>query len=516
MLRSLAQALTPRPPDPPPPGQPVPVVPTLTPRLVMGMAGAILATFISYLDTRLTTYSLADLRGGFSVGVDEASWVSNAYNIAEIAIVPITPWIASIITARRAIVIATIVLNLAAAAVPTFPDSYTTTVALRFLQGLGGGALIPLLLSTLLRFMPLHHRPIGFACYALVTTATPLIAESVSGLLTEAVAWQAVFYLGALIGPIVIIMVMVGLPTEPIKPEGFVNADYLGMFLMALFASTLTAALDVGQRLDWLDSPLIVQLFIASALLFVAWVVREATAEHPLIDLKLLAGRNIICGLLMIFPFSLQVLVTANIVPQFGTVVRGFRELQIGDVLIRAAILQIFACAAAPFLYRRIDARLMLCLGLSLTVLGCRLGTYIDSDWVLADLEPSTLLVACGQPLIMVGLLLFATSKHRPQDALAGGTLFNVVRTLAGSIGGAIVVGVQTVRERVHSNTIADHVVAGTLGGVPPAQLAARTTVQATVMATSDAYGMLGVIAIGGMFIALMTNEIRIARAPAA
>lgn len=508
--------LAPRPPPPGPDGKPPSGPPPLTRSLKLGIVGAVLAAFASNLDTRLTTFALADLRGGFGIGIDEASWVGNAYNVAEIAVVPLTPWLASIISPRRAIALAITLLTLAGAACPSAP-SYTWLVGFRFLQGLGGGALIPLFLATLLRFMPLHQRVVGFAFYALVTTATPLLAETVSGLLTELVGWQSVFYLGVLICPVSLLLVLTGLPVEPPRGEGMTGADYPGMLLMSLCASIFTIALDEGQRLDWFSSPLIVTLFVVGGLLLAAFVLWELSIEKPLIDLRLLGRRNLVCGLLMIFPFSLTLLVTSSVVPQYGTQVRGFRELQVGEVLIWAAMAQVGVCALAPFLMRRIDTRVGLACGLALVALGCRLATFIDGDWAVPDLLASSIVVACGQPLVMVGLLLTSTSVLRPQDALSGATLFNVVRTLAGSIGGAIVTGVLTVRERVHSNVLVEHLVTGALpaGAGGPASLAGAARIQATVLATADTYGMLGLVAIGGMLIVLTIAEVRIPRAPA-
>ena len=510
---SALSILAPRPPPAPPDGKAA-GPPPLNGPLLLGLGGTVLAAFASYLATRLTSFALADLTGGFGVGPDEASWVANAYNVAEIAVVPIAPWLAGIVSPRRAIAFSIALLMIASAACPSAPN-YTCLIAFRFAQGLGGGALIPLLLGTLLRFTPLHQRVIGYAFYALVTTATPLLSETISGLVTDTLGWQPVYYIDILVCPIAMIMVLVGLPVEPAKPEGLLTADYPGMVLLALCASTLTTALDLGQRLDWFDNSLICALFAASALLLTAFVVREISIDKPFIRLGLLKGGNLVCGLLLIFPFSFSLLVTANIVAQYGVSVRGFRELQVGDALFWPGLVQFVVCAVAPSMMRRVDPRIVTAVGLLAVAIGCRLATFIDSDWVAGDLLPSTLIVAVGQPLVMVGLLLTATSILQPQDALAGSVLFNMVRTIAGSIGGAVVGGVLAVRERVHSSIIVDHFGIGTQATLQngASQLAAAAHVQATVLATSDAYGILGLIAIGGMAIVLLVAEIRMPRA---
>jgi DHA2 family multidrug resistance protein len=488
-------------------------------RLALGLLGAVLGSFISNLDTRLTTFSLADLRGGVGYGADEATWVSVAYNIAEVAVVPITAWLASIISQRRAVAAAVALLTVAGAMCPwAATQGYSWLIGMRFAQGLGGGALIPLLLGILLRFVPLHQRIYGFTLYAFVTASTPLVSEWLAGVLTDAIGWQSIFYIGAALGPIILFLVLFGLPVEPMKPETFLGADYGGMLLLALWASLLTAALGQGQRLDWFSSPFIVSLFVAATCALAAFVVFEFSREAPLINLRLLTQRNLTGGLLTLFAFSFATLMTSNVLPQYGIQVRGFRELQVGSILVWAALAQLLVCILAPFLLRLLDVRLVLTIGLLTATLGARLATYIDSDWVRADILPSHLIQACGQPLIMVPLIVIATATLQPKDGIGGSTLFNVLRSLAGSVGGAVVGAILTVRERVHSNIIVDHLVIGAPSSVQAqaaGSLAGAVRRQATTMAVADAYGWIGVITLGAMVIPLVLNQTTLFRAPA-
>jgi MFS transporter, DHA2 family, multidrug resistance protein len=486
-------------------------------RLVLGLVSILLGAFISNLDTRLTTFSLADLRGGIGVGVDEASWVSAAYNIAEIAVVPVTPWLATIISQRWATAGSVAVLTVAGALCPWAADrGYGWLVAMRFLQGLGGGALIPLLLGIFLRYLPLYQRVYGFALYALVTASTPLISETLAGVLTDIVGWQSVFYIGVAIGPLVFFLALFGLPIEPIKWEGFRTADYGGIGLTALWTSLLTAALFQGQRLDWFSSPLIVSLFVAAGCAFAAFLIQELTHAAPLINLRLLTRLNFSGGLVIVFVFAASTLMTSNVLPTYGTQVHGFREIQIGEILNWAALIQVAVCAVAPLLFRVFETRVVLAFALLVASIGARMATYIDSDWVRADILPSHLIQAAAQPLIMLSLVVTATATLQPTDALAGSTIFNTVRTLAGTVCGAIIGGIETVRERVHSNLLVDHLTAGAQGiaDIPLPRLISTMQREAATMAAADAYGWIGIITLGAIALVLCLNETRLFRSP--
>ncbi len=509
---SLFGPLSPPPMPPPkgPDGRPQPGPPPITWTLAIGLAGAVLGSLVSNLDTRLTAFSLADLRGGVGLGVDEASWVSTAYNIAEVAVVPMTPWLATIVSPRRAIAAAAALLTIAGAFVPAAAPHFVALVSLRFLQGMGGGALIPLLLLSVLRFAPMHQRVFGLTVYGFVTTATPLFAEPLAGWLTDAVAWQSIFYISIPIGPLVALMVLFGMPVEAVKAEVFAKTDYAGMALLALFAGLLTAALAEGQRLDWFDSPLIDSLFLASALFLAAFVALELTLKDPLIDLSLLLRFNFSGGLLMVFAFAFASLFTGSIIPMYGTEVRLFRESQVGAILVWGGAAQLAVALVIPFVLRLLEARVVIALGLFGAAIGCRLATFIDSDWVGANLLAALLLQSAAQLVLLVPIVVVSTSTLQPKDALSGGTIFNVWRDLAISAAGAVVGGVLTVRERVHSFYITDHLVAGApatvlreaQGGL--AALAGVARAQATAQASADAFGWLGVAMLAAFAITVL------------
>lgn len=517
--------LAPPPPPPGPDGKLQKGPPPISWGLALGMAGAVVGSLASNVDTRLTTFSLADLRGGVGYGIDESSWVSLAYNIAEVAVVPMTPWLSSIISPRRAIAAAATLLTVAGGFVPSAAPHLPWLVGLRFLQGMGGGALIPLLLLTVLRFTPMHQRVIGLTVYSFVTAATPLCAEGLSGLLLNTFGWQSIYYAALPLGPLVVFMVLAGLPVEKVKLEVFAKTDYGGMLLLALFAGTLTAALDQGQRLDWFDSPLIDSLFVSAAFFLAAFVALELTLEEPLIDLSLLRRFNFSGGLLMIFGFAFASLLTSSIIPSYGQQVRGFRQDQVGSILIWGALIQLVLCFPLPFLMRALEARVVLAIGLFTAAMAYRLGTFIDSDWVGGNLVLVLGLSSASQMLVLVPTTVVSTSTLQAKDALSGGTIFNVVRDLAITTTGAVATGIMTVRERVHSFYLIDHLVRGApltvaresaagLGAAGLGALSQATRIQATVEAVADTFGWSAMVLLAGFVLVVALRETPVPRPP--
>ena len=523
-MKRLLAALRPDPPPPPPPGpdgkKPLEIPPP-TPRLLIGLLGVLLAALSSYLNQYGTSFAQRDLYGGLGLGQDEGSWVTVAFDCGQVSIVVVTAWLSTIISPRRVVAGFLVLQMLAAVSVPRM-TSYTGVVTLAFLHGVGGGALVPMLFTVLLRVLPPYERPWGFAAYAMIVNLSPLTGEIISGYLEDYIGWQANFWEVLVLNPIALVMVLVGLPVEKLKLEGFTKGvDYFGMFFFIVFGTTLTAALVVGQRFNWFSSILIDTLFVVSAIFLVLFVWEELTVEAPLVPLRLLKRPNLSIGLLVIVVFFFAVQGAAYVLPQYGTQVRDFRELQIGAILIWATIPVIVFAPLAAWLLHYVDARVLAAVGFLLVVIADRFATYLTSDWVEAQFLPTQIIAACGYPFVLVSLLLAVTSVMQPQDAIAGSTLFNLVRVLAGVMGSAIMGGIITVRERVHSNIIASDAMTGAFGTVQReaaagglSGLSSDVHRQAYVMAYADAYGWIAMLMIAGMVLLLFTGEPTLARRP--
>jgi len=490
---------------------PLPGPPPLTGRLMFGLFGALVAGVMSLLNTRLTSFGVADLRGGVGLDLDLGGWVTTAFSVGSIAVVPATPWLTGIFSPRRMLV-ANVVLATASAAALALVPPYPIIALLRFLQGVGTGALLPLLLLSVLRFTPLPQRIWGIAMYACITTISPSVSESVAGWFTEYLSWKVIFWQNILVAPIAIVPIMVGLPIEPLRLAVFRDTDYPAMIFCILGVAALTAALSEGQSLNWFDSGVINGLFVIAGVSLAAFVVNELTCARPLIDVRLFKQGNFALGLMVLLTFNFALLGAYYVLPQFAAVVKGWRELQIGEILIWLALPQLVLTPLSALLLRYIDARLLLACGLFTFSVGAYMATYITSDWIIGDFLPSQLVQACAFPFIMPPLVLITTSLVTPANAASGGALFNIVRSLAGTLGTALAVAVITVRERVHSAMILLNVQPGDIPASAVGSVSARASAQTYVMAYADTFGMLGLITIASLVLVLLLRETPVAR----
>ena len=240
-----------------------------------------------------------------------------------------------------------------------------------------------------------------------------------------------------------------GMPRQPVHRDALRNADGWGMFFAAAGFSMLYAALDQGNRLDWLNSGLICGLLLGAGVLIAAFVVQIMVAEHPWISPRFLLQRNIALLMTILVLYRFIILSTSYLIPQYLTTVQNFRSLEVGKVLAWIAVPQFLLVPLIATVLRWLDPRLILALGLWCVGIACFMASDLTKDWATDDFLASQILQAFGQSAALISLVLFAVRHLRPADAVTFGVVLQTARLLGGEAGNAFMQTYVRVREQV-------------------------------------------------------------------
>lgn len=448
-------------PEPPQADAPsaVPPAPASSPPW-LGLAAVLLGTFISTLNGRLSTFGLADIRGAVHAGIDDGAWITTAQSVAQMMIAPIAVWVGGVYGARRVLIDAA-----AAFAVISFIIPFSTTLpmllALQFAGGLASGCFIPLTLSFLLRNLQPRFWAYGIAIYALNLELSLNISASLEGFYVENLSWAWIFWQNVPLAVGMVLCLHFGVRREPASPNR-PPADLFGFAAGGLGLACVYAALDQGNRLDWLNSGLVCGLLGAGAVLLTGFFIHERRTAHPGVDLKVVFSAPLPRLLLLIAFLRLTILSTAFLIPQYLQVVRGFRALQVGQTLIWIAAPQLIFCPLAGLMLRRSDPRLVSCIGFIFISLACLIVAHgLTPVWSSDQFLPSQMLQSLGQSFALSGIVFFGVLHLRPQDALTFGAALQTARLMGGEVGSAFVATLVRVRSQTASNLIGLHVQRG-------------------------------------------------------
>lgn len=426
----------------------------------LGLTAVLMGTFISTVNTRLSSFGLADIRGAVHAGFDEGAWITTAQGVAQMLIAPLAIWLGGVFGSRRVLMEAA-----AAFAIICLIEPLTThlplLLALQFVGGLASGFFVPLTLSFVLRNMPPRVWAYGIAIYALNLEVSLNVSASLEGWYVDHLSWRWIYWQNVPLAIAMAVCLAFGIRREPVIPNR-PPADWFGFISGGLGLALIYAALDQGNRLDWGSSSLIWALMSAGIILMTGFFVHEWTTPYPAVNLRVVFGAPLPRLLLLIAFLRLTILSTAYVIPQFLGAVRGFRSIEVGQTLIWIAVPQLLVCALGGYLLRRVDPRMVASGGFLCICIACLMVAYgLTPVWGTDQFLPSQLLQAVGQSFALSGTIFFAVLHLRPQDALTFGAATQVSRLMGGEVGQAFIATFVRVRSQVASNHLGQHIQIG-------------------------------------------------------
>jgi DHA2 family multidrug resistance protein len=336
----------------------------------IAVIGATLGAFMAVLNIQIVNASLADIQGAIGAGIDDGGWISTSYLIAEIVVIPLSGWLASVFSVR-AYLLTNAVLFLVFSAACALAQNLPQMIVLRAVQGFTGGVLIPMAFTLIITLLPKSKQAIGLAMFAVSATFAPAIGPTIGGYLTENFGWQYIFYVNAVPGAIMIGMLFFSLDAKPMKLSLLREGDWAGIVTLAIGLSALQTFLEEGNKDDWFGSPFIVRLAWIAAIALTSFVVIELTAKKPLLNLRILFRRNFGFGVLANFLLGVALYGSVFILPVYLTRIQGYNSEQIGMVLAWTGLPQLLLIPLVPRLMQRVDPRVVVGVGMSSRALVC-------------------------------------------------------------------------------------------------------------------------------------------------
>jgi DHA2 family multidrug resistance protein len=432
-------------------------------RATLGLGAVLFGAFVTTLSGRLSSLGLADIRGALGLGFDEAAWITTAQAVAQMMVAPLSVWAGAVFGPRRVLLAGCLVFATASALTP-LSNGITPLLALHFIAGLGSGCFIPLALVLVLRGVPPRWWALGIALFSLNIEASLNISASVEGFYVDHLTWGWIYWQNLPLAGAMALCIYFGVPVQTIDRSAARRADVFGMASAALGFSLLYAALDQGNRLDWLNDGTVVGLLVSGGVLVLMFLVHEAFTPTPWIDLRMLTRGYLPILLLLVCEVRFAGLGTGYLVPQYLVLVRNFRPPEIGDVLVWIVIPQLVAVPLAVVLLRRVDSRLVAFVGLAMIGAACWItATHLTGQWSTEDFLATQLLQAIGQTCTISAAIFTGFLNLKPAQMATFGVAVQVARLFGAELGLSFIVTFVRVSEQAASHVFGTHVQTGAL-----------------------------------------------------
>jgi DHA2 family multidrug resistance protein len=416
-----------------------------------------LATAMEVLDSTIANVALLHIRGSLSADVDEAAWVLTSYIVANGVMIPLTGWCSAYFGRKRFFnfcILLFVVSSLAAGAAPNLG----MLVFFRVLQGLGGGAMMPLSQAILMETFPPEEQATAMAVWGLGMMVAPVMGPMLGGWITDNYSWRWIFYINVPTGLIASVMVAVFVHDPVYVRRGIKRIDWLGLAYLVLAIASIQIMLDRGERLDWFSSHFIVWLTVIGVVALIFFVVRELRVVEPIVNLHVLHNRDFAVGTFFTTIVMFAMYATFVLIPLFCQQIAGYTPLLAGKVLSIQSVGTFISIMLAGRLFNRIDPRLLVAGGCIAAGLGTSYMANFYAEIDFWNIALPGLLRGIGSGLIFIPLTTISLGAVPKEQIGAASGLFNMVRTVGGSIGIAVLVAMLSTNSQVHQSYLAGHV----------------------------------------------------------
>ncbi|MDD5422601.1 MAG: DHA2 family efflux MFS transporter permease subunit [Candidatus Omnitrophica bacterium] len=415
-----------------------------------------LATTLEVLDTTITNVALPHIAGNLGVTPHEATWVITSYLVSNAIILPAAAWLSGFFGRKRILMICTIVFTLASVLCGV-ADSLGFLLFARVLQGIGGGALMPISQAVLLESFPREKQGMAMAAFGMCVILAPIVGPIIGGWLTDNFNWRWIFFINLPIGIMAILMTNVFVEDPPYIKKNNAMIDYVGFFLMAIGLGTLQIVLDKGQEVDWFQAPWLCRasiVVVASLIAFVLWELRTKT---PVVNLKIFKDRNFSAGMVSATLIGACMYGIMTLITLFYQTLLGYTAYLGGLVTSPLGIGCFISALSIGYLSNRFDTRIFFASGLIILGLASfgmgniNLGIGIQSKLFV------TIAVGFGLMMVFIPLSILAVGHLDKKDMGNGTGLFNLMRNIGGSIGIAVTTTMLSRMGQVHQTYLSSH-----------------------------------------------------------
>jgi len=425
-------------------------------RRVIVTLTAIICALLEIIDTTIVNVALPNMSGNLGATYAEVGWVVTAYSIGNVIIVPMTSWL-SLHFGRRNYFAASILIFTIFSFLCGNATGIWELVVFRFLQGVGGGALLVTSQTIITESYPPEKRGMAQAIYGLGVIVGPTLGPTIGGYITDHFSWPYIFYINIPMGAIAFLMTLefVRSPKYGHQPSDD-DVDWLGICLLIVSVGALQYVLEKGQENDWYSNEAIRILTVVAGLGLISFIWRELTYRNPIVELRVLKNGNLRVGTILSFILGFGLYGSTFIIPLYTQTTLGWTATQSGMLLIPATLTTAFMMPIiGRLLQKGVPQQFLVAIGMLLF--------FGYSFWGYRILTPDTgrenffwmlILRGLGMGLLFIPITTLSLSTLKGKQIGQGAAFTGMMRQLGGSFGVAIITVMLDRKNQSHRNDL--------------------------------------------------------------
>lgn len=394
----------------------------------------------STLSTAMTT-ALPNVVEYFGVSTSIGQWVTSGYSLAMGMVMPLTAFLITRFPTKRLYLVGIggFILGLL---LSIFAGNFGVMMAGRILQACGNGILMSAAQVVILTVYPFEKRGTMMGTYGLATTVAPIVAPTIAGLLIDAFGWKSIFY-------VVLVIMAVSFLLSALFFDDVLEIQEKKFDVLS-FAESIVAFGGITLGIGNISSFGILSVqaglpLLAGVVVCAAFMYRQCGLEKPFLDVRILGNRNYAVSVISSMVLYLVMMGSSVMMPLYVQDVMGCSAVTSGLVTLPGSLATAVVSPFAGKIYDKMGIKKLFMAG-SAALLASNIGmcflTMSTPLWVAAAFNVIRN-ISIGS--LMMPLLTWGTQNVDTGKVADASSLLTSFRTIAGSIGSAVFVGIMTV-----------------------------------------------------------------------
>ncbi|WP_141430895.1 MDR family MFS transporter [Bacillus sp. 03113] len=395
------------------------------------VAGLMLGILMASMDNTIVVTAMGTIIGELE-GLENFVWVVSAYMVAEMAGMPIFGKLSDMYGRKRFFIFGIIVFMIGSILCGT-ADSIIQLSIYRAIQGIGGGALVPIAFTIVFDIFPPEKRGKVGGLFGAVFGLSSIFGPLLGAYITDYISWEWVFYINLPLGILAFIFIVMFYKESRVHKEQ--KIDWLGASLLVGAVVCLMFALELGgQKYAW-NSSVIIGLFTGFTLLFLLFLFAETKAKDPIISFQMFKNRLFAGSTIVAFFYGAAFMSTTVYIPIFVQGVYGGTATNSGLILLPMMLGSVVSAQMGGFLSTKMSYRNVMILSGIIFITGFLLLSTITQDTARGLLTLYMIIVGLGVGFSFSVLNMAAIHHYDFTQRGSATSTNNFVRSLGMTIG---------------------------------------------------------------------------------
>ena len=418
---------------------------------------AILSTLLQLIGTTIVNVALRQISGSIGATTTEAAWVITSYAISNVIVIPLSGMLSNLF-GRKLYFTISIALFTIASLMCGLSHSLWILVFWRFIQGIGGGALMATSQTIIVEAFPPQKIGIGMSIFGAGVAVGPAIGPLMGGYLTDTLSWNWIFFINIPLGLLATVLAWGYIENQKERQKKN-HLDWLGILFLSLGVGSLQFVLEEGNAYDWFQSNEIVLFSVIAIIGIIFFILWELKTANPATDLSLFKITNVALGAILNFVIGAVLLGVIYSYPLFTQISLGWTSTLTGLSLTPGAIMTAVGIVFVQKMSQRgANPKILVLIGFLMTIIFC-FWMYLqspDSNW--DSMFWPMLLRGLGMSFLMLPILSISIEGLKGYDLEQASGISNMARQLGGAFGLALISNRITNTSAINRNHLISYV----------------------------------------------------------